>query len=404
MGLLWIGGLQSVARWLELLAFGIYVYDLTKSPLLVTLVTLLKLAPLGLFGLVAGALPARIAPRSLYLAGIGLMLLTTGAGFFISWFGTLAVWQVLLISFLGGVFWVLDFPVRRKMIGDAVPVQRLAKAVGLDTLANNGTRMLGPALGGVLLQYAELEGVFALNFFLYAVCLVATMKLPLGRVSVKENIAFGLVDNIREGMSVVMQQPVLLATLMVTVTYNLFGFPLLSLVPVLGRDELHLSASIIGLLASMEGAGALLGGVLFLLLGRVRFYRKIYVLGVAGCFAFWLVCAFSSRAEVMGGALLVVGLGSACFAVMQTTLLILNSEARFRSQIFGILSLSIGTGLIGFAQVGLVASWFGPYRALILSATLGLCSLLWVCLRWPQIIAGQREHPVASTAPSSVAE
>lgn len=407
VSLLCIGGVQSVARWLELLAFGVYVYDLTRSPLLVTLVTLVKLAPLALFGPVAGTLPARFAPRSLYIAGIGLMLVTTASGLAVSWHNALLLWQVLLISFLGGVFWVLDFPVRRKMIGDAVSSQLLSKAVGLDTLANNGTRMLGPVMGGILLQFTGLTGVLLLNLFLYAICLLVAFYLKLGAVA--DNTAnaarpdtdmdrvanaesagrTGVIENMREGLSLIGRDPVLLSTLLVTVIFNLFGFPMLSLVPVLGRDELNLSASVIGVLASMEGAGALFGGLLFLVFGRVSVFRRIYVFGVAGGFVFWLFAAVSHETHTIGVALLFVGLCSACFAVMQTTLLILNCESRFRSRVFGILSLSIGAGFIGFSQIGLVAGWLGPRPALFLSSIMGLLCLLAVCVRWPQIVAVQ---------------
>jgi MFS family permease len=390
---LWIGGVQSVARWLELLAFGVYVYDLTKSPLLVTAVTLVKLAPLALFGPIAGTLPARFAARKLYLAGISMMLTVTLAAWLYSLQHSLAVWQILLVSFIGGVFWVLDFPVRRKMLGDAVVPAILSRAVGLDSLANNGTRLLGPVLGGSLLQFTGLPGVLLLNLLLYSICLVATLQLSLGLQAERdvsgETSRDTLVGNLREGISVIGAQPVLIATLLVTVIFNLFGFPMLSLVPVLGREELNLSASVIGVLASMEGAGALIGGLLFLLYGQVGLFRKIYVLGVAGCLLFWLVAAASDNTFVMAGALLLVGISSACFAVMQTTLLILNCEYRYRSRVFGILSLSIGVGLIGFSQIGLFASWLGPRAALVLSSIMGLISLLAVCLRWPQIVARQ---------------
>ena len=77
-----------------------------------------------------------------------------------------------------------------------------------------------------------------------------------------------------EGFSLISKDPVLMATLLVTVIFNLFGFPMLSLIPVLGRDELSLSASVIGILASMEGAGALLGGLLFIWFIQVGFFAE----------------------------------------------------------------------------------------------------------------------------------
>ena len=149
---------------------------------------------------------------------------------------------------------------------------------------------------------------------------------------------------------------------------------MLSMIPVLGRDELSLSESIIGLLGSMEGLGALLGGILFIMFGQIRFFRKIYVYGVAAGFFFGFVYAASNGAQLMGGALFFMGVGSACFAAMQTTLLVLNSDTRYHSQIFGLMSVSIGTGIAGFSQIGAMATWIGV-RPACLHQQLLACSV-----------------------------
>lgn len=390
-----IGALQSVVRWLELLAFGVFVYDSTGSALYVAMVTLAKLAPLALFGPLIGAMPSRFTHRGLYLCGLLFMLLTMLGGVVLTISGQVAIWHILIISFFGGIFWVLDFPVRRSMIGDAVTRQVLGRAMTVDTLANNGTRLLGPLLGGALLQYTGLLGTFVLGFFVYLLCAYLTYRLPQTALHSLPEQPTSIVSNIREGFAVVRQDQMLKATLMITVIYNLFAFPLLSLVPVLGRDELKLSASIIGLLASMEGGGALLGGILLIVFGRIRFYRKIYVFGLICSFIFSLYYAVTDSALLMGSALLAVGIGSACFAAMQSTLLILNSSAQFRSQIFGLLSVSIGTGLIGFSLIGVMAITIGARATILVSSICGLASVLVICLRWPQIISVQpsTEHP-----------
>jgi MFS family permease len=389
MTLCGIGAFQSIARWLELLAFGIYVFDLTGSPFLVALVTVLKLAPLAIFGPLFGAWTANFASRNLYLLGLILVLLTSLAGATAASFGDLVVWQVMLISFLGGVFWALDFPIRRTLIGEAVSSNEVGKAMGLDTISNNAMRMLGALLGGTMLQFWGLQGVFLFTFILYSLCFALTLKLQLGRKVPNCTKTVSLKDNILEGIQLVRQNPVLTATLMISVIYNLFGFPMLSLMPVLGRDELSLTASIIGLLGSMEGLGALLGGILFFLFGQIRFFRKIYACGVAAGLLFGLVYAASNGAQLMGGALFLMGASSACFAAMQTTLLVLNSDSRYRSQIFGLMAVSIGTGIAGFSQIGVMATWIGVRPALFTSATLGLFSLVLVCRRWPQILESQ---------------
>ena len=387
-----IGALQSVTRWLELLAFGVYIFDLTGSAWQVTLVTLVKFAPLAIFGPLFGALPNRFAPRSLYIAGIVAMLLTNVVGLLLASFSTLSVFTVLMISFIGGLFWVLDFPVRRALIGDAVKREQLGRAMAIDTIANNGTRMLGPVLGGILLQFVGLSGAFAIALVIYALCLWLTFSLTSGReltVSEDTHNDKRLSRIITSGGQLVMLQPLLLAILLVTVIYNLFAFPMLSLVAVIGRDALQLSQGQVGLLVSMEGIGAFVGSLLFMMMARVIDYRRLYTGGLLIAFLASMAYAFMDYALPTAVLLLIVGIGSASFATMQTTLLILNSEQQFRSRLFGLLSLSIGTGLIGFAQIGIQAHLYGARLAIFFSAVMGLVSLLAICWRWPQIIADQ---------------
>ena len=391
-----IGTLQSAARWLELLAFSVFVFDQTGSAFLVTLVTLVKFAPLAVFGPLFGALPNRFAPRNLYLIGIVAMLVINALGLALSMYTTLSVTAVLLISFIGGLFWVLDFPVRRTMIGDAVVHTRLGKAMALDTIANNGTRMLGPVVGGTLLQFVGLSGAFAIAIVFYIACLLLTLQLQSGRIKTSSDEGAGeqgLIHIVASGGRLVQRQPLLLAILLVTVIYNLFGFPILSLVAVIGRDALQLSQGQVGLLVSMEGTGAFLGSLLLMATARVSHYRRLYTAGLLITFLGSMAYAFLNYALPIALLLIIVGMGSASFATMQTTLLILNSHQQFRSRLFGLLSLSIGTGLIGFAQIGLQAYLYGARLAIFISATLGLVALLLLCWRWPQIIADQPPPP-----------
>lgn len=389
MRLVGIGALQSIARWLELLALGVYVFDLTRSAFAVAVVTLLKVAPLALFGPLFGVLAARLPPRRLYLSGLLVMLMLMLVGSLLASHAGLALWQVWVISFAGGVFWVLDFPIRRTALGNSVPAGLLGRAMAVDTIANNGTRMLGPVAGGLLLQFAGLQGAFLIALLLYLVCLILTWRLDFPATQDQHIPRNSVAGEMRIAFSVVQKNPVVLATLLVTVMYNLFLFPMLSLIPVLGRDELVLSASAIGLLSSMEGAGALIGGLLLMRFGRVLHYRRTYLYGLAFSFFWGVVFALAPQAVLVGTALLMVGVGTSFFAAMQTTLLIMNLPSHYHSQVLGLLSLAIGTGLIGFSQIGVMASWLGTRPALWLSASLGLLSLMLIRWRWPEISASQ---------------
>jgi len=145
-----VGTLTSVVRWLEMLVFGVYVFAETRSATITAAMTLLRILPLALFGAFAGAVADRVDRRRLMQWGlVGMSTLSAGLAA-LAWSGRIEVWHLGVAAFLGGIFWITDFPIRKAFIGDVVRRPFLGRAMGVDTLANNGTRMLGPLLGGTL--------------------------------------------------------------------------------------------------------------------------------------------------------------------------------------------------------------------------------------------------------------
>ena len=140
-----IGGLIGIARWLEMLAIGIYVFDATQSPLQVTLFTMLRMLPLALFGMFAGAIADRFSHRLVLALGLAGMTATTLVLGCLALGGNLALWHIAVGAVLAGIFWSTDYPTRRNMLGVSAGRERIAAAVELDAAANTATKAIGPA-------------------------------------------------------------------------------------------------------------------------------------------------------------------------------------------------------------------------------------------------------------------
>ena len=261
--------------------------------------------------------------------------------------------------------------------------------MAIDTIANNGTRMIGPVAGGALLQVIGLKGAFVVAIAAYMLCFLLTLKLKVGRDLIHSRQSEGIFTGLANGIALVRKQTLLLAVLLVTVAYNLFGFPVLSLVPVIGRDVLQLSPIHVGALASMEGAGALVGSLLMFKLAITEHYRKLYAGGLLIFLVATICYAFLQQSILIASLLFIAGAGSAAFAAMQTTLLILNASREYRSRLFGLLSLSIGTGFFGFTFLGLLVYLTEAQTAIFLSGLLGVFALLLIVRLWPAIIEQQ---------------
>lgn len=384
---LWLVGLVVFAvRWLEMLAIAVFAYQRTGSPFIVALLTMLRMLPMALFGAVIGAMAERIERRTALILVVVSMGLTSFTLALLAWSHELAVWHLALASFFNGIGWTTDNPVRRTMIGEVVGPARMSAAMSIDVGANNASQIVGPTIGGVLLATVGIGGAFTVSVLCYLVAVAAALRLsyrnPVGPSTVQSVLA-----RIIEGLLLVRRDRRLIATLTITVIYNMFGWPASSMVPVIGHDNLHLGAAGIGVLSSMGGIGAFCGAVAIALLVRPPLFSRVYLGGVVAYLVMVPVFALAPFPLLAGSVLLLTGLANACFSIMQATLIYLSAPAEMRSRVFGVLSVCIGIGMVGFMLVGLLASLIGAPWATAATGIEGLVAMLLTGRWWRPLAA-----------------
>lgn len=387
---LWLVGLTSfVVRWLEILAVGVFAYQATGSAFLVAMLTMLRLLPMGLFGAPLGAIAERIERRSALVAIMASMTATSTTIAVLASLDRLEVWHLAVAGFLNGVCWAADNPVRRMMIGDAVGPDRMGPAMSLDVGANNASRMLGPTVGGLILATLGIAGVFWLGAALYALGLVAALRIAT-RSRPDAVDAVPVLSRMREGLAWARRSRKMTGVLLITVIFNIFGWPSTSMIPVLGKDELRLGPEGIGLLAGVDGVGAFVGALAIAWLARPQWYARIYLGGIslylASMVGFAALPAIVGPVpELAGIALLTCGIGGAGFSVMQATLVYLHAPPEMRGRLLGLLSVCIGIGPLGFFHLGFMAEAFGAQAATISLAAQGLLALALTARWWRAI-------------------
>ena len=384
---LWLIGLLSMgSRWLELLVVGIFAVETTGSPVLVALLVILRMLPLAVFGSIVGTFADRVSPRILLYSSLGLAALVSLAVLALALSGIAAYWHIALATFLSGVVWTTDMPVRRRMIGDVAGAERIAAGMSLDSATSNAMRLIGPLFGGLLYQWLGLGGAFGLAAALYALCLMLTPGLPKAFASGAGQRSARLLGDLREGFRFLAREPEIRRILYVTVIFNIWGFPFVSMIPVIGTEKLGLNAAAIGGLAALEGGGAFTGALLIAAIGvRPGAYRRFYFFGTASYSALAFVASWMTETAPMAIVIFFVGLGAAGFSTMQTVLIYGMAPPEMRGRMLGILSLTIGAGVIGFTNIGLMGELFGGANAVRIVAAEGLVAALLLGLSWPRL-------------------
>jgi MFS family permease len=391
---LWLAGaLASAMRWLDLLVVGVFVFDLTDSALHVAVFFFFRMIPRVIFGVAIGTLADRVSRQTLLVVGFVALSLVSAALGALVLSGRIEYWHLLIGAFVAGIFWSNEFPVRRAMIGDVVPLTLIGRAVALDIGTSAFTRMLGPFLGGALLVGVGVEAAFFVEAvtFIAAALVVASLRYA---PPVREGPRATPLRDVAEAFRYVRASQLLMGVFAVSFVMNLLAFPYTSMVPVIGRDTLEIDAVRIGLLFSAEGLGAVLGSAL--IAGRVpeRSYSRIYYFGSM----LYLVCVLLfSRSEIYPlslAVLWVAGFGMTSFATMQTTLVVASAAPEMRGRALGALSISIGSGPLGALHMGVLAGSLGAPLATSISATEGIVVLALVGLMWPVLRRDFRTAPL----------
>jgi MFS family permease len=392
-----VGSMTGGLRWLELLVVGVYVLEQTGSASMVALMTVVRLAPMFLCGMPIGAIADRYERQTLLMLGLVVQLLTSAVLGVLALTGQITLWQIAIGAFLNGIFFAGDYPIRRIMSGEIAGVDRLGRAMALESATGNATRMLGPALGGFLLETLGLAGAYLLGTVLYLASVVLLLRLAY-RSTRFEGQARNILSTLREGWRFVRARRVIVGTLMVTVVVNFWGFAYITMVPVIGERVLGLSAFPIGVLMSIEGLGALLGALLVGPFSKPHAYTRIYLLSsfvfLLGVLGFGL----SDRFALSLALNLICGVSLAGFSVMQATIMFLAARPEMRSRVMGVLTVAIGAGPLGMLHLGWLADWLGAAAAVQVMALEGLVALALTALIWPETWRATDLAPAAADA------
>ena len=371
--------LMSLIRWVEILAFAVFTYEQTRSALWVAMLMMLRLLPLSLFGLALGALATRQSRRTVLLATHALLLATSFVLLVLSLLDVIEVWHLAAASFISGLVWAGDMSMRRGLMGDIAGRASLVRAISLDAVGANACRLIGPGLGGLLLARGGLTAVLIFTTIFYLPVLAALAGLARQQVT-PDAARPTLRELLLRGLHVARESPALRACMCITILFNLFAWPVLSMIPVIGQVRLHLDAQGVGLLASVDGVGSLLGALaLTSLAGRLR-QGQVYLGSVVLFLVLQIALGWSWNTWLTAVVLLAIGVAQSGFAVMQATLVYLTAPADRRPEALGLMTMCIGVAPLGFLAMGWLAELLGAPMA---ATVTGLCGLAAVGLTWP---------------------
>jgi MFS family permease len=369
---LWlVGAFANAMRWLELLASGLFAYEVTGSALAVTAVVAARQLPQLLFGAFAGAISEAVNRKTIVMLALTIPAFVSTVLATLATTGQITLWHVALGNLVSGTMWATEMSTRRRMVGEVAGPHRIVPAIALDSATNAATRMVGPLLGGIVFGWLGMKGCYTVTALVQFVGAFAFAGLVHPQIVRRLDLA-RIPAEIAEGLAYAWTKPTILLVWGITIVTNAFAFAYSGLVAPLGISAFGVSPALVGLLAAAEPIGALIGGAL-IAAGVVRMDRRLTFAGGAALFMVALIVMALSPSYWLAFAVLVLGgFGTAGFGNMQTTLMLTEAPAEMRSRLMGIVTVGIGTGPLGVVAAGAIATEFGPRTAVLVMASLGL--------------------------------
>ena len=347
---------SNVGSWMQGIAQGWLLFDLTNSPLYLGLFSSLRMVMLLSFFMLGGIMSDRIDRRKVMLAIQCISLLTALIMAVLVSTHTILVWHIFVLGAITSTSWAFEQPVRQALLPQLVKREDLVNALALNAVTWNGAGLLGPSLVGLSIARIGVDGCFYANAVSYLAVIGALLRMRVPNLL--ESNRRSVIQSLTEAFVYVRQENVIMTFLTVSAIYNIFGRSYVTLLPVFAKDVLQLGASGFGFISAGPGLGTIIGSLTLASLGRVEAKparMMAILLGFTVClFSF----AISRDARLAFGFLVAVGSLSTVFETLVNTSIQLRVKEAFRGRVSGFYGLT-GGGLreFGGMQAGFVAEW-----------------------------------------------
>ena len=339
----------------EQVALGWLVLELTDSPLMVGVALALRMTPFFLLGVLAGAVADRVDRRSLLRSvSLGMAVLSGCIGLLIL-LDFIALWHLLLITFVGGCLRAMHQPARQSFAYDIVGPDNLVNglsylSLGMRVGGIGGSLAVGFLLGSLGADVAY--GVLAVSYIGSAI----TLHFIRPRGPLAPSARQPLWQNLKELGVEIRRNNTLLVLLVLASSVEILGFSHMVLLPVLARDVLNVGAEGLGIMNALRSVGGIAAILVLSSLGEVRRKGLLYLVVLHLFGASLVFLGFATTFYVAILAVIAINGMAALSDILSQSLVQTVVPNELRGRAMGSWVLAVGLGPVGHLQIGALAS------------------------------------------------
>jgi MFS family permease len=361
--LFWFGQMISLSgTWMQSVAQGWLVYSLTKSPLYLGIVAAAAALPILLFTLIGGVIADRFPKRNLLLVTQALSIIPALILGILTSMGTIKVWEVALLAAFLGTINAVDVPTRQSFLIEMVGRGNVVNAIGLNSAAFNGARIIGPMIAGLSIEYLGLPACFFIN----AASFIAVI-FALSRMDARGEIlggSEGVVSDFMKGIGFIRGKKEIKRAMILIAIFSIVGLPYINLLPVFAVEVFHRGAQGLGFLVGASGIGALTAALGIAVMGNIenktRFMSIAALLFSAALFVF----SFSRIFWISMVVIMVGGWGMVSYLAAANSFIQVSVPDELRGRVMSVYSfVFLGFVPVGNSLMGVAAHMIGTANA-----------------------------------------
>lgn len=374
-----------IGTWIQSTAQSWLTFELTKSAFLLGVVGFLSSIPVFLLSLFAGVLADRVNKRNILIATQVAFMLLAFLLAVLTQMKMITAFQIMVIALLNGIVMAFDAPSRQAVVVGLVGREHVFNAVALNSVSFNSSRLIGPALAGVLVATIGMSGCFYINGISFFAVIIALFLIKVhNHVRIDRNKS--PLKDLKEGLVFIKNNPTILVLISMVGIVSLFGIAYIILMPIFASDILQSGVKGLGLLMSASGFGALIGALILARLGDFKFKGRLLV---SSTLVFSVSLAiFSLSKDMLFSliALMLVGASSVTAIALINTILQTIVPDEFRGRVMSVFMLTFA-GLMPFGNLlaGTLSEMLGV--SLVVTASGIICTSFFIIIAfvYPQI-------------------
>ncbi|MBN3909786.1 MAG: MFS transporter [Nostoc sp. NMS1] len=360
-------GISLIGTWMTQLATIWLVYDLTKSPLMLGVVGFSSQIPSFFLAPFGGVFVDRFSRYRTLIGTQVLAMIQSLTLAVLALTGVIEVWHIIALSLCQGFINALDAPARQAFVPELVEHREdLANAIAINSTMINGARLIGPAIGGLLIARVGTGYCFLIDGFSYIAVLAALLAM---KVKPWKNVVTdgNPLQKVKEGFIYAFSFPPIRAVLLLSALVSLMGLQNTILVPVIAEQVLKGGAESLGFLMAASGVGALTGGIYLATRQTILGIGNLIALAPAILGSGLIAFSLSRFLPLSLFTMLFVGLGTILQIAASNTFLQTIVEDDKRGRLMSLYTMSfLGMIPVGNLLGGILASRIGAPNTLII--------------------------------------